>query len=28
LVPDIAAQAGHSFGDLLSWMVEDASCLR
>ena len=28
LVPEIAAQAGHSFGDLLSWMVEDASCLR
>ncbi|RUU62942.1 D-alanine--D-alanine ligase, partial [Mesorhizobium sp. M7A.T.Ca.TU.009.01.1.1] len=26
LVPEIAAQAGHSFGDLLSWMVEDASC--
>ena len=28
LVPDIAAYAGHSFGDLLSWMVEDASCQR
>ncbi|MFC3208430.1 D-alanine--D-alanine ligase [Aquamicrobium soli] len=28
LVPEIAAEAGHSFGDLLSWMVEDASCLR
>jgi D-alanine-D-alanine ligase len=28
LVPDIAAEAGHSFGELLSWMVEDASCLR
>lgn len=28
LVPEIAAQAGHSFGDLLSWMVEDASCRR
>jgi len=28
LVPEIAAQAGHSFGDLLSWMVEDASCSR
>lgn len=28
LVPEIAAHAGHSFGDLLSWMVEDASCLR
>lgn len=28
LVPDIAAHAGHGFGDLLRWMVEDASCLR
>ena len=28
LVPEIAAQAGYSFGALLSWMVEDASCLR
>jgi D-alanine-D-alanine ligase len=28
LVPELAAHAGHSFGDLLSWMVEDASCLR
>jgi D-alanine-D-alanine ligase len=28
LVPEIAAQAGHSFGELVSWMVEDASCLR
>lgn len=28
LVPEIAAHAGHEFGDLLSWMVEDASCLR
>ncbi|HTV68707.1 MAG TPA: D-alanine--D-alanine ligase [Rhizobiaceae bacterium] len=28
LVPEIAAQAGHPFGDLLSWMVEDASCSR
>lgn len=28
LVPEIAAQAGHPFGGLLSWMVEDASCLR
>ena len=28
LVPEIAVQAGHSFGELLSWMVEDASCLR
>jgi D-alanine-D-alanine ligase len=28
LVPEIAAQAGHSFGDLLTWIVEDASCQR
>jgi D-alanine-D-alanine ligase len=28
LVPDIAAAAGHSFGELVSWMVEDASCRR
>ncbi len=28
LVPEIAAHAGHSFAELLSWMVEDASCLR
>ena len=28
LVPEIAAQAGHSSGELLSWMVEDASCRR
>lgn len=28
LVPEIAEQAGHTFGELLSWMVEDASCLR
>ncbi len=28
LVPEIAAQAGHGFGELLRWMVEDASCLR
>ena len=28
LVPEIAQQAGHDFGELLSWMVEDASCLR
>ena len=26
LVPEIAAHAGHSFGELVSWMVEDASC--
>jgi D-alanine-D-alanine ligase len=28
LVPEIAAEAGHSFAELLSWMVEDASCSR
>lgn len=28
LVPDIAAQAGIGFGELLRWMVEDASCSR
>jgi len=28
LVPEIAAHAGHSFGELLRWMVEDASCNR
>jgi D-alanine-D-alanine ligase len=28
LVPELAEYAGHSFGELLSWMVEDASCLR
>jgi D-alanine-D-alanine ligase len=28
LVPEIAAHAGHSFGDLVTWMVENASCLR
>ncbi len=28
LVPELAAHAGHSFEDLLSWMVEDASCCR
>ncbi|WAJ26524.1 D-alanine--D-alanine ligase [Antarcticirhabdus aurantiaca] len=28
LVPDIAKAAGISFADLLTWMVEDASCAR
>lgn len=28
LVPDIAAASGHSFPELLTWMVEDASCGR
>ncbi|AHA27960.1 D-alanine--D-alanine ligase [Candidatus Liberibacter americanus] len=28
LFPEMAAYAGYSFEDLLSWMLEDASCLR
>ncbi len=28
LVPDMAAYAGLSYGDLVAWMVEDASCDR
>ncbi|WP_298952630.1 D-alanine--D-alanine ligase [uncultured Methylobacterium sp.] len=28
LVPELAAHAGHSFGDLVRWMVEDASLNR
>jgi D-alanine-D-alanine ligase len=28
LVPELAAHAGWSFGDLVQWMVEDASCNR
>ncbi len=28
LVPEIAAHAGLSFGELVKWMVEDASCDR
>jgi D-alanine-D-alanine ligase len=28
LVPEIAAHAGHSFGALVRWMVEDATCNR
>jgi len=28
LVPEMAAHAGRDFGDLVTWMVEDASCLR
>ncbi|WP_297322379.1 D-alanine--D-alanine ligase [uncultured Bartonella sp.] len=28
LVPDMARASGHSFGDLVRWMVEDASCMR
>ena len=28
LVPEMAAHVGYSFGELVSWMVEDASCGR
>ncbi|AYD01512.1 D-alanine--D-alanine ligase [Neorhizobium sp. NCHU2750] len=28
LVPEMAAHEGYSFGELVRWMVEDASCLR
>ena len=28
LLPELAQHAGHSFGELLSWMVEDANCGR
>lgn len=28
LVPELAQHAGHSFEELVSWMVEDASCSR
>ena len=28
LVPELAQHAGHDFGEFLTWMVEDASCLR
>ena len=28
LVPELAAHAGHSFADLVRWLVEDASCGR
>ena len=28
LVPDMAKVAGRSFGDLVEWMLEDASCMR
>lgn len=28
LVPELAAHAGHSFEEFLTWMVEDASCNR
>ena len=28
LVPEMAVHAGHTFGEFLKWIVEDASCLR
>ncbi|GAA5094680.1 D-alanine--D-alanine ligase [Bartonella acomydis] len=28
LVPDIAKASGRSYGDIVQWMVEDASCMR
>lgn len=28
LLPELAQYAGHDFGDLLTWIVEDASCRR
>ena len=28
LVPELAVHAGHSFKELVTWMVEDASCNR
>jgi len=28
LLPELAAHAGHSFGEFLRWIVEDASCRR
>ena len=28
LAPELARHAGHSFGEFVSWMVEDASCMR
>ncbi|WP_455481614.1 D-alanine--D-alanine ligase [Bartonella sp. B35(2025)] len=28
LFPDIAKASGHTYGDIIQWMVEDASCLR
>ena len=28
LVPELAAHAGYSFGELVRWMVEDATCNR
>jgi D-alanine-D-alanine ligase len=28
LVPELAAHSGRSFGELVKWIVEDASCNR
>lgn len=28
LVPELAAHAGYSFGELVRWVVKDASCNR
>jgi D-alanine-D-alanine ligase len=28
LVPELAAHAGYTFGELVQWMVEDATCNR
>ena len=28
LAPELAAHAGHTFEELVTWMVEDASCNR
>ncbi|WP_455480370.1 D-alanine--D-alanine ligase [Bartonella sp. B12(2025)] len=28
LFPDIAKASGHTYGDIIQWMVEDASCMR
>ena len=28
LAPELALNAGHSFGEFVSWIVEDASCQR
>lgn len=28
LVPELAAHSGRSFGELVRWIVEDASCNR
>ncbi len=28
LLPDIAKASGRTYGDIVQWMVEDASCMR